>query len=401
MDPELQLKMMDHKAVASNLSANSGLQCASASQTVVISANSFWNIANFRENLIRALVRDGHEVIAAAPQPDMEWSSKRGIETASLSVDRSGLNPLRDALLLGQYFRLFKRNRVQIYLGFTIKPNIYGTLAARLSGVVAIPNVSGLGTAFIAGGPLAWFIGRLYRVAFRDCPIVFFQNADDCELFVSRGIVQKRQARLLPGSGVDLERFIPTAQNHSQVIFLLIGRLLGDKGVREYVRAAECLKAEHPEWRFQLLGPLDEGNRTAIRRTELEGWVDEGSIEYLGAADDVRPFISRATAVVLPSYREGMPRTLLEAAAMGRPLVATDVPGNRQLVEDGVNGMLCRLRDWESLAEAMLAMGRISAQERDAMGRSARRLVESCYGEDRIISAYLEAIAQLHPARRV
>lgn len=372
-------------------------QSHAISNRVVISANTFWNVANFRENLIKALVGHGHIVTVAAPGPDIDWASRIGVETASISVNRSGLNPFGDARLFGQYLRMFKRSDADFYLGFTVKPNIYGALAARFSRVAALPNVSGLGTAFIAGGALSWLVSQLYRVAFRNCPIVFFQNADDCELFVSRNIVQRDQARLLPGSGVDLKRFAPASAQHSEVRFLLIGRLLGDKGIREYVRAAQWLKSIHPDWRFQLLGPIDEGNRTAIERAELDRWIEDRTIEYLGPADDVRPFISAATAVVLPSYREGMPRTLLEAAAMARPLVATDVPGNRQLVEDGINGLLCRPRDWESLAEAMLSLGQKTAVEREAMGNAARKLVEDFYGEDRVISAYLEAMAQLRP----
>ena len=365
------------------------------SNCVVVSANTFWNIRNFRKNLVKALIDNGHRVLIASPDPDSAWASNLGAETASISVNRSSLNALGDVRLFYKYLCLFNENDAGFYLGFTIKPNIYGALAARLSGVAALPNVSGLGTAFITGGFLSWVVSHLYRVAFRTCPIVFFQNVDDRDLFVRRKIVKREQARLLPGSGVDLERFAPAGVRHSEMRFLLIGRLLGDKGVREFVRAAKSLKTVHPDWRFQLLGPIDEGNRTSIRRAELDGWIEEGSVEYLGPAEDVRPFISAATAVVLPSYREGMPRTLLEAAAMARPLVATDVPGNRQLVEDGVNGVLCRARDWESLADAMRRLGQVPPDEREAMGNAARKLVEDAYSEERVISAYLEAMAQL------
>lgn len=393
--------LMDSKTAHSINETSFDQRLTGGPTTVVLSANSFWNIENFRASLVSALARQGHRVIVAAPEPNVEWASRRGVETADLSVNRSGLNPFGDLRLLMQYLRLFKGNGVSIYLGFTVKPNIYGALAARLSGIVAIPNVSGLGTAFISQGPLSWTVTQLYRVAFRNCPIVFFQNADDRQLFISHNIVRSGQARLLPGSGVDLNRFQPASPDHSQMIFLLIGRLLGDKGIREFVRAAECLKVRHPDWRFQLLGQIDEGNRTAIKRAELDHWREAGSVEYLGPTDDVRPFIAAATAVVLPSYREGMPRTLLEAAAMGRPLVATDVPGCRQLVQDGLNGLLCRPRDWESLADAMHALGQKSTEERDAMGKAARRIVESDYGEERVILAYLEAIAQLESTGRV
>jgi glycosyltransferase involved in cell wall biosynthesis len=287
-------------------------------------------------------------------------------------------------------------------LCYTVKPNIYGSLAARLAGVTGLPNVSGLGTAFISDNPLSRFVGFLYRLAFRGCPIIFFQNPDDRDLFLARKIVRPEQAHLLPGSGVDLDRFRPAPPpGDDQLRFLFIGRLLGAKGVRELSEAARQLKVEQPGWRLQLLGSLDEGNRSGIEAGELRRWIDEGIVEHLGHADDVRPHIAAATAVVLPSYREGLPRSLLEAAAMGRPLVASDVPGNRQLVEHGVNGLLCEARSAQSLADAIRQMGTMEAEQRAEMGRAGRTLAERSYGVELVIDAYHEALAQLAPATGV
>ena len=308
-----------------------------------------------------------------------------------------GLNPVKDGVLWLDYLRLFRRTKPEFYLGFTAKPNIYGSLAAQISGVVSLPNVSGLGTAFMSDGLLARFVSLLYRVAFRRCPIVFFQNPDDRDLFVARKIVRPDQARLLPGSGIDLVHFAPAPMpaDHDKLTFLFIGRLLGDKGVREFVEAARELRAEHPGWRFQLLGDVDPGNRTGISAEQVRQWVREGWVEHLGHAEDIRPLYCGATAVVLPSYREGLPRSLLEGAAMARPLIATDVPGNRQLVEHGVNGFLCEARDPGSLAEAMRQLGSISAERRAQMGRAGRALVEREYGVERVVRAYLDALTQL------
>ena len=171
--------------------------------------------------------------------------------------------------------------------------------------------------------------------------------------------------------------------------------MLGDKGVREFVEAARMLKARHPDWRFQLLGPCDAGNRSAIGRDELQGWVRGGIVEYAGEAGDVRPDMAKASAVVLPSYREGLPRSLLEGAAMARPLVATDVPGNRHLVEHGVNGLLCPVRNASALAEAMEKIGQMTIEQRAQMGAAGRARVEREFDEQLVVRAYLDAIGQL------
>jgi glycosyltransferase involved in cell wall biosynthesis len=364
---------------------------------IVLSANSFWNVVNFRGRLVEALVAAGYQVWIAAPDVNSDWAKERGAEAIEIAVDRSGLNPIADAALWLSYIRLFQRTRAHYFLGFTPKPNIYGSLAAQLSGVNSLPNVSGLGTAFIGHGLLSRFVSQLYRLAFRRCSIVFFQNSDDRDLFLDRKIVAPNQARLVPGSGIDLEHFAlePTRRDDGQSRFLFVGRLLGDKGVREFVGAARQLRAEQPGWRFQLLGDVDPGNRTGIPPAEVQQWVNDGLVEHFGHADDIRPYIAAATAVVLPSYREGMPRSLLEAAAMGRPLVATDVPGNRQLVEHGVNGLLCGPRDSASLASAIRQLGLMKPERQAEMGQAGRTLVEREYGVERVIGAYLDALAQL------
>jgi glycosyltransferase involved in cell wall biosynthesis len=200
---------------------------------------------------------------------------------------------------------------------------------------------------------------------------------------------------LLPGSGIDLDRFAPAPQPVGPPTFLLIARLLGDKGVREFVAAARSLRAQLPDARFQLLGPIDEGNRTAIARAELDEWIAQGAVDYLGETDDVRPYVSEASAVVLPSYREGLPRSLLEAAAMARPLIATDVPGCREVVEDGVNGILCQARDADSLAKAMKTLAEAPVSKRSEMGEAARRKVQDQFSETIVIRAYLDALDTL------
>ena len=366
---------------------------------VVLSGNSSWNIVNFRAGLIAALEDAGFEPVVIAPvdPPGEERMRRMGVRRIVVDMDRSGLNPFKDLRLLLRYRQLLAELRPAAYLGFTIKPNIYGAIAARLCGVPAIPNISGLGTVFIRGGLLGSLVSGLYRFGLAKAPVVFFQNADDLGEFVGRNLVRRDQARLLAGSGIDLDRFAPAPMPSGPLKFLLIARLLGDKGVREFIDAARLLRREGSNSCFQLLGPLDPANRTGIAGSELEGWIAEDTVEYLGETDDVRPFIAGSHVVVLPSYREGLPRSLLEAAAMARPLVATDVPGCRHVVEDGVNGVLCAVRDAASLADAMGRMEGMPAGQRTAMGDAARARVQAEFSETRVIQAYLDALAEVAP----
>jgi glycosyltransferase involved in cell wall biosynthesis len=290
---------------------------------------------------------------------------------------------------------LLKRLRPAAYCGYTIKPNIYGSLAAASLGIPAFPNVSGLGTAFIRRGPLQWLVSRLYRQAFRKAEVVFFQNSEDRQLFVERAIIDEGKGRVLAGLGIDVEHFAPALVPEGAPVFLFVGRLLKDKGVLEFAEAAQTLRSVLPEASFQLLGPIDEGNRTAIDRAQLDSWVRRGVVEYLGSTQDVRPFIAASSVVVLPSYREGLPRSLLEAAAMERPLIATNVPGCRDVVEDGENGYLCDVRDSASLAAAMRKFAFLPQAQRLAMGKAARRKVQEQFSEEFVLRAYLDLLSRL------
>ena len=368
---------------------------------MVLGGNSSWNIVAFRSGLIRALKAHGYVPVVIAPiDPASEQRFQElDVERIVIDLSRSGLNPLADLRLLFEYRRILKRLRPVAYLGFTIKPNIYGCLAARSARVPAIANISGLGTVFIKRGLLLAFVAKLYRLALNKAAVVFFQNRDDRQLFIERRLVRPGQTRLLPGSGVDLDRFRSVPLPSGPPVFLFIGRLLGDKGVRELAEAARIVRADRGDIRIRLLGPLDQGNRTAVTRDELGQWIADGTVEYLGETGDVRPFVEQATAVVLPSYREGLSRSLLEAGAMGRPLIATDVPGCREVVEDGVNGFLCRAHDPESLAEAMARLAGLSSERRSAMGLESRRKIEQRFSETIVITAYLDALGELCGSR--
>ena len=368
---------------------------------VVLSANTAWFITNFCGGLVRELRKAGYRPVAIAPQDSAATAAlgQLDLEHYHVHIDRSGANPVADLRLLREYRDLLTKLRPAAYFGFTIKPNIYGSIAARRLGIPSIATVSGLGTAFMRRGALQSIVTRLYRFGFRNAAAVFFQNNEDCSLFVRHGLVRPEQGRVVPGLGVDLVYFSKTPLPDGPPTFLLIARLLRDKGVIEYIEAARLVRSSMPKSRFQLLGPVDHGNRTAIAETELDGWVKEGVVEYLGARDDVRPAITAANAVVLPSYREGMPRALLEGAAMGRPLVATDVPGCRDVVVDGQTGYLCAPRDPVSLASAMRRLAELPAKERAAMGEAARRWIQERFSDTLVVRAYLDALGSAQAAQ--
>lgn len=371
-----------------------------ANRTIVISANAAWYLVNFRSGLIGALVDKGYRVtaLAAADAAAEARFKELGCEFIALPIDSRGLSPFGDIRTFLAFYRLFRRNRPFAFLGFTVKPNIYGSLAAGLLGVHAINNISGLGTAFIRRNWLTVLVKLLYRAALSRSATVFFENGFDRNEFVEAGLVAADKTQLVPGAGVDPERFAPQPRQRKpgqSVHFLFIGRVLRDKGVVELVDAARSLRADNPNLHFSLLGFLGAKNRTAIDRATVDGWVAEGVIDYLGACDDVRPYIADADCIVLPSYREGTSGALLEAAAMARPLVATDVPGCREVVEDDVNGYLCAVRDAIDLADKLGRMANLSAEERERMGRAGREKIIREFDQSIVIGRFLARLEQL------
>jgi glycosyltransferase involved in cell wall biosynthesis len=368
---------------------------------VLISLNTAWNLLNFRAGLIRALIAQGYEVVAVAPYDSYALHLPAlGCRYVSLDMDNKGANPVRDALLAWRFLCLFWRERPDVYLGYTVKPNVYGSLAARMLGIPVINNVAGLGAVFIKDGWLARVVRWLYRLAFKSAAKVFFQNDDDRQLFITGGLVQTEITDLLPGSGIDLAKFAvvpasPSDGTERKFRFLLIARMLFDKGVREYVEAARLIAGRYPRVEFCLLGSVDVQNPTAISRAQMDSWVAEGFVNYLGVRDDVRSEIATADCIVLPSYREGTPRALLEAAAMGQPIITTDAVGCREVVDDGSNGFLCKLRDSGDLAEKMERMLSMTDEQRYEMGQRGREKMEREFDEQIVIQKYSETIKDI------
>ena len=372
---------------------------------VVICLNSSWNLVNFRSGLIRSLVNAGHDVIAVAPLDG--YSTKipsLGCKYIPIAIDAKGKNPFKELFLVFRFLRLFKATNPDLFLGYTIKPNIYGSLAARLCGVKVINNIAGLGISFQSRTIFTRFIELLYLIALSSSYLVFFQNEEDRDQFVRLGLVTRELTDRLPGSGVDLLRFsfnplLPRTITRP-FRFLLFSRMLWSKGIGEFVDAARQLKTNYPNVEFCLVGFLDVDNPDAISHETMDEWAAEGVINYHGSTDNVAAEIISADCVVLPSYYpEGVPRSLLESAAIGRPIVTTDTVGCREVVKPNDNGFLCKPRDAQDLAEKMEHILSLSEARLSDMGLASRRLAESTFDENIIINRYLEAIRDVSARR--
>jgi len=328
--------------------------------TILVLGGLAESLTHFRGPLFEEMRKAGHKVIACAPDAPghvLNGLSIMGVEYVNVTLERAGLNPFKDIYTLFSLFMIFRKIRPDIFLGYTIKPVIYGSFAARLAGVPYIYSmIEGLGYAFcsdnVKGGILRKFVSRLYKMSLKWNKKIFFLNHDDLELFISQKIIKNhRQAVLINGIGLDLDYYSP-APLPDNIAFIMIARLIGDKGVREYLKAAEIIKHKFPMVRFYLVGWIDE-NPASITKDELDYFINNKTIEFLGRLSDVRPAIIKSSVYVLPSYREGMPRTVLEAMSMGRPVITTDAPGCRETVVYGQNGFLVPVKDVNALANAM------------------------------------------------
>jgi glycosyltransferase involved in cell wall biosynthesis len=323
-----------------------------------------------------------------------------GVPFVPLPIDKKSIRPDADVELFWTLYRWYRREKPDVVHHFTIKPVIYGSIAARLARVPRIVNtVTGLG--FVFQEEVVWLrrlVERLYHVALACAHFTFFQNPDDLEMFLNRRLVKQRKAGLLPGSGVDCAFFSPEISrpqpSEKPLIFLMVARLLRDKGVYEFVEAARLVKRDFPATQFQMLGGRDERNPTLVPQWELDAWQQEGLITWLGEVADVRPFVADADVVVLPSYyREGVPRALLEAAAMEKPLITTDAVGCREVVDEGVNGLLVPVKDATVLADAMIRMLKDPAM-RVRMGKAGRKKMEQDFDERIVLRKILHTYTE-------
>ena len=355
-------------------------------------------MCNFRYGILERLVTDGYKVITVGPaDPYSAKLAAMGCEVIDMPMAAKGVNPSEDLFLLSQLRRLYKTIKPDFIFHYTIKPNIYGSVAARLAGVPSIAVTTGLGYTFINNNLVAWVARLLYKAAFLSPKEVWFLNEDDRQTFLHHRLVEADKAVLLHGEGVNTTHFCPQPAllADGKTRFLLVARMLWDKGVGEYVEAARQVRKEHPNAIFQLLGGCGLPNPSEISREQMADWEHEGVIEYLGTTTDVRPYIARADCFVLPSfYREGVPRTLMEAAAMGKPVITTDNVGCRDVVVEGQTGWLCPIKDALALAGCMTQLLAMPAADRQAMGMAGRRFVVENFDEQKVVAHYMTTLAR-------
>ena len=367
---------------------------------IAIVLNTSWNIYNFRMNFIKTLLEQGHEVHTIAPEDSFTPLIRQaGCIHHRVKMDSRGANPLKDSALIFELFTIYRKVKPDTVLHYTIKPNVYGTIAAALLGIPVINNVCGLGTVFLKDNLISAIAIFLYKISFRFASKVFFQNSDDQKLFIDKKLVNAKAVDTLPGSGIDLKKFHPLSfKRNDKFTFLLISRLISDKGVLEFVAAVKKLRTLGIDAHFQILGAMDPLHKRGIKVEVIAEWINSGTIEYLGTTNDVRQFIQNADCIVLPSYREGTPRTLLEAASSCKPIIATDVPGCNNVVEHNINGYLCKLKDIDDLADKMKNMAELADETLKIFGKNGRAKMEAQYDESLVINKYLAALVELKQA---
>lgn len=367
---------------------------------VCILANSDRYILNFRINLMRALKNAGYDVLVICPAGSETYVLKSmGFRHINLPLSAMSINPFKEIRSIFVLRRLLDKESVDVVLSSTPKGNIYTAIANMFSKRIQIANVSGLGSAHLSRGCISLILNILYCIVFRKINHVLFENETDHSDFLSRGLVGANSSSVIPGLGVDLTHFYPVAYpddyDNGSIRFLMIARLIRDKGVREYVAAARQIRTIWPQMQFELLGDSAAENPTRISLEEIDEWKSRGDIVHYEHTNDVRPYIARAHCLVLPSYREGMSRALLEAGAIGRPLIVSDVPGCREAITVDVNGLSCEARSSSSLANAMIRFINIDWIKRQKMGRASRQKIVAEFSEDLVIKRYILLLARM------
>ena len=372
-------------------------------QVLIVSQDAKMLI-NFRGDFIKALADLGHNVIVLGPHYESDYRrliAEHGASYKKITLDRTGVNPFKDILSFFMIYKAIKKTKPDIVYSYNLKPVIYGSLAAAYAGVHKIYSmIPGLGFVFIDSNGakrkiLQIVVKLLLRVSLQKNNAIFVLNNDDYNFF-KHNLLKGKDVRIILtyGEGVNLRKFYFTQPIINPFSFLLIARILRDKGIFEYVKAAQILKKRYPDVNFKLIGPLDS-NPSAVKLKELEYWIKEGYVEYLGEVSDVRPYIAGCSVYVLPSYyREGMPRTILEAMAMGRPIITTDVPGCRETVDDGFNGFKVKVKDVSSLVEAMEKFI-LNPSLVKTMGERSRQIAEERYDVDKVNGIILQELGLL------
>lgn len=351
---------------------------------ILILANNDVGLYQFRRELIEALLKRKDTVILSLPDGDLvKPLTDAGCDFIDTPVDRRGVNPVRDFSLLMRYFKLLSREKPDLVITYTIKPNVYGGLVCRIKGIPYAANITGLGTAFQRDGWLKKLVTLLYKMSLKRAKVVFFENTGNRQTLLGEKIVREEQCCLLNGAGVNLEHYAyATYPAESEPVrFLFIGRVMREKGVDELFAAMEKLRGKGFACTLDVLGGYEENYAPKIQKFEAEGWL-----RYHGYQKDVRPFIAEAHCFVLPSWHEGMANTNLECAAMGRPLITSRIHGCIEAVIEGESGLLCEAKDADSLCDAMRRFCRMAQEEREAMGQAGRRHMEEIFDKKKVVA---------------
>lgn len=357
---------------------------------IIILENTYYTVLSLRMEILRHFKDKGYEiyVLSKAEKNDIEILEKQGFHC--IPVGTVVLNPIKAVQFFLKLIREIKQIQPDIIFSFTIRPNLFGSIAARLLGLPIVSNVTGTGPLTKDNGFVYRLIRLAYKFAFLRNQRVFFQNEDDYNFFLLNNYVRPNKAILLPGSGVDTEYYSPRPKTKNEFVFLMISRLIKDKGVLDYAYAAELVKKNYPEVKFQLLGPYwkQSSAKNTISEAEVSKWISQGTLDYLGYTLDVRPYIADADCIVLPSYREGCANVLMQGASMSKPLIASDVTGCRNLINDGETGYLCEVRNPESLAGKMTQLYSLAVEKRLEMGKMGREKMIKGYQKKVVLEAY-------------
>lgn len=365
---------------------------------VAVLENGLISTYTAREGLMRALIEEGYEVyILTQSNNHINKALELGLKV--IEVGSANYNPLKIGSYIYKLKKVLNQIKPDICLTFSIRPAIFGNIVARTMNIPVITNITGTGPLFDNPNIAYRIISKMYPYALKSSNTVFFQNPSDQKSFIDHGFVTGQQAELIPGSGVDYRKFSPKDKSpevRGKFTFLYIGRLLKDKGVPEFIEAARILKNKYPEIRFQIIGPEWHQNTKSnqIKASLVRRWMREGIVDYMGEKTDVRKYISDADCVVLPSHREGTSNVLLEGSSMERPCIATNVIGCKEIIEDGVTGFLCRLKDPKDLAGKMEKMYLLDDLKRKQMGKAARRKMMREFDKQIVIDSYLQAVKQ-------
>lgn len=370
---------------------------------VVLNSNTIWSISNFRLDLIKHFVASGYEVVCIANENHFNDNSINEIKTVgarfiNIDLSRKGLNPFKDIFYIITLLKLLKKEKADLLINYTIKPIIYGSFISKFLKIKSIAVITGLGYVFIKKGVLYRFVKFLYRQSLKSSKKAIFLNQEDQTEFINEGIIPLNKSIVIPGEGINTDYFSPKEKTNQsgKIVFIMICRLLWDKGLKEYFIASENIRKEHDNVEFNLLGFFDENNPSSVSRKEISELDKTGIIKYLGSTNEVRDFIADADCIVLPSYREGLPRTLLEAGSMARPIITTNSVGCKETVEDGKTGFLCNPKDATDLTLKIEQFIMLPPQDRYEMGLKAREKVINQFDQRIINETYDHIIIEIN-----